>query len=104
MSIPEENRERFYTVLASVPAGSVITYGQLAEQAGCPRRARWAGQMLSRLPNNSKLPWHRVVNAQGLISFPEGSERYELQRTLLESEGVEFKLNGKIDLKRFGLI
>lgn len=104
MSVPEENRERFYIVLANIPEGKVLTYGQLAEQAGRPGKARWVGQMLSHLPNDSKLPWHRVINAQGLLSFPEGSELYQQQRGLLEDEGVEFGLEGNIDLTRFGLI
>lgn len=104
MSIPEEDRERFYLVLANIPVGQVLTYGQLAAQAGLPRRARWAGQMLSQLPNDSNLPWYRVINAQGMLSFPEGSELYQRQLSQLEEEGIEFGLNGKINLKRFGLI
>lgn len=99
-----EQLERFYIVLAQVPKGKVITYGQLAAQAGLPGRARWAGQMLSRLPAGSKLPWHRVVNAQGLIGFPKNSSAWQHQAELLEEEGVEFNLNGRINLKRFGLI
>lgn len=103
MSISDENRERFYIVLANIPSGKVLSYGQLAELSGNPRKARWAGQMLSKLPHNSSLPWHRVVNAKGHISFPQGSDAYEHQRSLLENEGIEFSIEGNIDLKRFGL-
>lgn len=104
MSITDENRERFYMVLASIPAGKVITYGQLAAQADQPGKARWVGQMLSHLPNDTKLPWHRVINAQGQLSFVQGSEIYDQQRRLLEAEGVEFGIDGEIDLIRFGWI
>jgi methylated-DNA-protein-cysteine methyltransferase related protein len=97
----EENKQRFYLALASIPEGKVTTYGRLAEQAGKSGRARWAGQMLSHLPNGSKLPWHRVVNSQGKLSFPQDSEQYQQQRALLEQEGVEFGLNGGINLKQF---
>ena len=100
----EEALERFYTALAAVPAGKVITYGQLAAQAGMPRRGRWAGHLLRRLPANSNLPWHRVINAQGKVSFPEGSEAALQQMTLLENEGIEFSSRGRIDLKRYGVL
>ena len=104
MSLSDESRERFYTTLAQVPAGKDITYGQLADQAGQPRRARLAGRILKELPSDSRLPWHRIVNAQGNLSFPKGSPAYLKQRTLLESEGVVFSAAGKIDLKRLGWI
>lgn len=102
--VSNEDQQRFYTVLAAVPAGKVITYGQLAAQAGRPRGARWAGYLLRHLPINSSLPWHRVINAQGKLSFPIGSEKALEQMTLLEEEGIEFKANGSIDLKRFGAV
>lgn len=100
----DELKERFYTVLAAVPAGKVITYGQLAAQAGMPRKARWAGYLLRNLPSNTQLPWHRVVNAQGKVSFPAGSEAALRQIERLEDEGVEFNVHGIIDLKRFGVL
>lgn len=102
MSISDENRERFYLVLASIPAGKVLTYGQLATQSDKPGKARWVGQMLSHLPADTKLPWHRVINAQGQLSFPPDSDIYQQQRALLEAEGVAFGLDGTIDLSRFG--
>lgn len=100
----EEALQRFYTVLAAVPTGTVITYGQLAAQAGMSGRARWAGYVLRHLPANSRLPWHRVVNAQGKVSFPAGSEAAWQQIALLEEEGIEFSPHLRIDLKRFGTV
>lgn len=95
--------ERLYTVLAAIPAGTVITYGQLAALAGYPRRARWVGQMLQQLPEGSRLPWHRVINAQGRSSFPSDSPAYALQLQCLRAEGVEISPSGRISLQRYGL-
>ncbi|SEA31147.1 O(6)-alkylguanine repair protein YbaZ [Microbulbifer marinus] len=85
-------------MLAAVPRGRVITYGDLAEMAGYPRAARLAGQTLRKLPRDTKLPWHRVINAQGRISLPEpGAQR---QREKLEKEGVAF-LRGRVDMRKY---
>ena len=97
----DNTRQQLYTVLAAVPAGRVITYGRLAELAGMPRRARWAGQMLHRLPADTRLPWHRVINAQGRISLPPGPAA-DRQKALLEAEGVIVSPQLKVDLQRFG--
>lgn len=85
-------------VLAEIPRGRVITYGDLAEMAGYPRAARLAGQTLRKLPRDTRLPWHRVINAQGRISLPEPACRRQIER--LEKEGITL-LNGKVDLRRF---
>lgn len=94
-------RERLYSVLAAVPAGTVITYGQLAELAGMPRRARWVGQLLGRLPRDTRLPWHRVINAQGRISLPPGPAA-DRQKALLQAEGVRVSASYRISLSEFG--
>ncbi len=85
-------------VLAEIPQGRVITYGDLAEMAGYPRAARLAGQTLRKLPRGTKLPWHRVINAQGRISLPEPAAQRQIAR--LEKEGITL-LNGRIDLVRY---
>lgn len=95
------NREAIYLALMSVPMGKVITYGQLAALAGLPGAARLAGTLLCGLPENTELPWHRVINAQGKISLPEGSPGYQEQKRRLEAEGIEFK-NHKISLRIYG--
>ncbi len=99
----EDFLQHLYTALAAIPAGRVVTYGQLAVLAGRPGGARWAGRVLSQLPEGSQLPWHRVINAQGRLSFPTGSAAFVRQQVLLTAEGVEFRASGRIDLKRFGL-
>lgn len=70
--------------------------------AGLPGYARYVGTVLKKLPSGSRLPWHRVINASGRISFPQGSEQYQRQKQLLEAEGVVF-LKGRLSLNSFGL-
>lgn len=101
MSSTITNREALYLALKSVPAGKVITYGQLAAMAGLPGAARLAGTVLCGLPETTDLPWHRVINAQGKISLPEGSPAYLKQQQRLMAEGIEFK-NQKISLRIYG--
>jgi methylated-DNA-protein-cysteine methyltransferase-like protein len=90
-----------WQVVNGIPRGHVLTYGEVARLAGMSRMARRVSQALRRAPRTMKLPWHRVINAQGKISFPADSSGYQRQKSLLENEGVVF-LNGKVDLQRFG--
>jgi methylated-DNA-protein-cysteine methyltransferase related protein len=92
--------QRVYTVLAAVPPGSVVTYGQVAELAGLPRAARMVGRILGNLPKGTELPWHRVVNAAGKISLAEDSPSFKLQKARLQEEGVVLN-NNRINLKKF---
>lgn len=101
MSSPAANREALYLALMSIPAGKVITYGQLAKLAGLPGAARLAGSALCGLPENTVLPWHRVINAQGKISLPVDSAAYKKQRQRLQAEGVQI-VNEKISLRIYG--
>lgn len=88
--------ERLYMALASVPSETTIAYGQLASAAGYAGRARWVGRVLSLLPKDTQLPWHRVVNAQRCISFPINSERFFEQSKRLRSEGFHISKTGKV--------
>ncbi|XID91287.1 MGMT family protein [Paenibacillaceae bacterium WGS1546] len=92
--------ERVIAVIQSIPAGSVMTYGQIAACAGSPRGARQVVRILHSMSEKHGLPWHRVVNAQGEIAIREGEGRYT-QQLVLEGEGVEFGLNGRIDLELY---
>jgi methylated-DNA-protein-cysteine methyltransferase related protein len=85
-----------------IPRGRVATYGQIATMAGLDGHARQIGYALHSLPDRSDIPWHRVINAKGEISPRSGSDSHELQRMLLEEEGVAFSLDGRIDRKKFG--
>jgi len=94
------NQERVWQVIHSIPSGKVCTYGHVAHMAGLPKQARAVGKYLSQLPNGSKIPWHRVINAQGKLSFPIDSSRYDKQRALLQEEGIFFT-NNKIKLNLY---
>lgn len=97
----EQRREAIYLALAQIPKGQVITYGNLAKLAGMPNGARLAGKLMCGLPAGSRLPWHRVINAQGKLSLPENSDSYREQIRRLEKEGVAIN-NGKIKLSIYG--
>jgi methylated-DNA-protein-cysteine methyltransferase related protein len=96
--------KRIYAAVKKIPRGKVATYGQIAALADMPRAARQVGYALSATPENAKIPWHRVVNSEGRISmrlkhWQSGSD--DLQKILLEAEGVEFDKAERIDLVRF---
>jgi methylated-DNA-protein-cysteine methyltransferase-like protein len=90
-----------WSVVRKVPRGRVATYGQIAEVAGLEGHARQVGYALHNLPARSNVPWHRVVNSKGEISARTGGDSHELQRLLLEAEGIEFDAKGRMDLKRY---
>ncbi len=100
-SIATELTGRIYEVVKNIPRGRVSTYGWVAERAGMPRRARLVGHALSQTPRGLRLPWHRVINAQGRISFPARSAPAVEQRRRLEAEGVVF-VRGRVNLERYG--
>ena len=89
-----------YTIIANIPAGFVASYGQVATLAGYPQNSRLVGRLLKQMPDDSVIPWHRVVNSQGKISFPAGSDKYQEQRQKLLLEGVSFK-NGKVNMREY---
>lgn len=92
-------KERVLALTLQIPAGRVATYGQLARLAGRPRAARLVGKVLHGLTSDEaeRVPWHRVINAQGGIStYKVGAGK--LQRALLEAEGVRFDTDGHCDL------
>lgn len=84
--------------IGQIPEGRVATYGQIALLAGKPGAARSVGRVLRKLPNNTALPWHRVLNTHGKISIPHQGATVQQKR--LESEGVVF-LGGRVSLKDY---
>jgi len=92
--------QRIWQVVSLIPSGKVATYGDVARHAGLPGAARRVGYALRQLPEGSRIPWHRVVNAQGKISLPVGSEGEYTQRERLKAEGVVL-IGGKIPLQQY---
>jgi methylated-DNA-protein-cysteine methyltransferase related protein len=90
--------ELIWSTVRRIPRGRVATYGQIAELAGLEGHARQVGYALHNLPERSDIPWHRVINARGEVSPRSGGDSHELQRMLLEAEGVEFDRRGRLDL------
>lgn len=97
----EMRRTALYLTLAQVPEGCVVSYGELAHLAGLGRAARWVGRTLSQLPEDTRLPWHRVLGAGGRISLPAGTASGDEQRARLRGEGVSV-LNNRVDIQRHG--
>ena len=98
---PAANAEVILAAVKRIPRGRVSTYGGVAEVAGLPRRARLVGTVLRQTPASRGLPWFRVINASGRISFPVGSDAYARQRKKLEAEGIVFS-GGRVDLREYG--
>jgi methylated-DNA-protein-cysteine methyltransferase related protein len=89
-------------VIRRIPKGWVATYGQVAAMAGLARRARLVGHVLQNLDPAIKIPWHRVVNAKGEVSYsPSRNGGDALQHRLLAGEGIAFDAHGRFDLERY---
>lgn len=92
-------RDAVFAVVADIPKGQLATYGQVALLAGWPGRARQVGWALSSLPQNTPLPWHRVVNAQGYVPS-KGREISAIEQIRrLRKEQILVDDLGNVDLK-----
>lgn len=80
-------KSQVFHILSEIPKGECIAYGELAKLAGFPGYARQVGSLMKKLPKDTTLPWHRVVNAQHRISFGENTDGYLRQKEKLEKEG-----------------
>ncbi|MCY4146250.1 MAG: MGMT family protein [Chloroflexi bacterium] len=100
-----------WDITRQIPPGRVSSYGQIASmippaeyadpQTMRRLAARWVGTAMRKSPHGIAIPWQRVINSQGRISFPPGSPQAAQQQRLLESEGIQFD-GGRVDLQRYG--
>ena len=86
--------DKILAAVRAIPRGQVAGYGQVAQRAGLPGRARLAARVLSE-NTDPKLPWHRVLRSDGRIAFPEGSKNFREQSQRLRAEGVVVS-NGRV--------
>ena len=87
--------QQVYEMVARIPCGCVVSYGDIARALGSPRGARQVGWAMARCPED--LPWQRVVMQSGAIS---GGDHAELRRARLQAEGVTFTPDGRVDMPR----
>ena len=88
-------------IVKQIPKGKVATYGQIATIAGT-QNPRLVGYALASSKEGTDIPWFRVINSQGKISFPEDSDGFKIQYSLLQNEGIIFDAKNYINLKQFG--
>lgn len=102
MNADDARLQRILATVEAVPRGKVASYGQIADQALLPGRARMVGRVLRELPARTRLPWHRIVRADGSIAGRGDGAAMTEQRKRLAREGVTFNASGRIELARFG--
>jgi methylated-DNA-protein-cysteine methyltransferase-like protein len=93
----KNSQERVWQILHQIPKGRVATYGQIASLAAIPKHSRLIARILSGLPYNIRLPWHRVINSQGRITNPAKDR----QQSRLEKKGV-ILIKGRVILQVYG--
>lgn len=91
---------KIWRTTRQIPLGKVASYGQVADLAGLPGRARLVGKAMGYAPEDLQVPWYRVLRSNGQIAFPKGSEQAAKQTGLLQEEGVVV-FNNRVRLKDF---
>jgi methylated-DNA-protein-cysteine methyltransferase related protein len=102
VAVRSDPYQRIYAVVRRIPRGRIATYGQVAQLADLGGHARQVGYALHSLDAGDRIPWHRVLNAQGRVSARSEPGGDRVQRALLEREGVRFDGAGRADLARYG--
>ncbi|MCP1189888.1 methylated-DNA--[protein]-cysteine S-methyltransferase [Priestia flexa] len=97
----KEFTERVIQIIQRIPSGYIMTYGQIAKEAGNPQAARQVARILHSMSQKHKLPWHRVINAKGEIVI-KSEEAAWTQATFLEKEGISVK-EGKVIIEHYRL-
>ena len=104
MAAVQNTSEKVYEFLKTIPAGQVVTYGQIAGFLGNKHLSRVVGNILHKNPEPEHIPCHRVVNCKGELAEAYAFGGREAQRKRLEAEGIVFKADGTIDLNKYGKI
>ena len=91
---------KIWRTVQLIPLGRVASYGQIADLAGLPGRARLVGKSLGYVPKDMQVPWYRVLRSNGQIAFPKGSEQSQQQTGLLQQEDVAV-FNNRVKLSLF---
>lgn len=99
VSVVSDFTKKVLVQIKSIPHGKVATYKQIAELSGKPQGSRGVSWILHSCSTLYKLPWHRVLNSKGRISFEPLSHNYRKQKRLLEKEGVKFSSGDQLNLK-----
>lgn len=96
----QQNYKRIWTTVNAIPIGKVSSYGQIADFAGLPGRARLVGKSLACVPKEMQVNWHRVLRSNGQLAFDKGSAQALLQQGLLQEENVVV-FNNRVNMKEF---
>lgn len=100
MNKPNTKAEQIWLTVAVIPKGKVAAYGQIADLAGLPKRARFVSTALRLAPETMNLPWHRVLRSNGQLAFSAESDYARLQTKLLKAEGV-IVINNRVNLREY---
>ena len=100
--VADNQTKRIYDAVCNIPKGKVATYGQVAALAGNPKMSRAVGNALHKNPDPEQIPCYRVVNSRGELSGAFAFGGKDVQKKLLEADGIEV-VNGTVDLKKYGL-
>ena len=92
---------RLESLIKSIPRGRVASYSSVARAAGIPNGARQVARLLHSRAEGQDLPWFRILKKDGSIALPRGGG-FEVQKKLLEAEGIAVSPAGKVDLERYG--
>ena len=95
----QASSRRIIEIIRSIPRGHVLSYGAVARRAGLANGARQVSRILHTSSEKHDLPWHRVVNSRGAISLT--GEAQDVQRALLQSEGIQFGPDNRINLAEY---
>lgn len=93
--------QKVYKVVRKIPKGKVTSYGFIATLLGKPRAARQVGWALFNMTEDLKIPWWRVINSKGYISIKNPNAPKELQKHLLEKDGIKVSDKFMVDLDKY---